>query len=293
MAPIVGKPMVVRVMDSLAACGIDDFILVASPDDSELVDYFRSPAGKRGTVQLAFQSERLGTAHALAQAAPLVSGRFVLSACDNLLPEGELGQMLDLWQASPSLMALLALLPVEPERLGSGATVALDGSRITRIIEKPRPEQVASDMASLPLYCFSDRILDYLPRVSLSPRGEYEHQEAIQMLIDDGACVRGYAFRKRLTLTTAADLLAISRHYLARQAARPERRPHAMGPGTRLIEPVCIEPNSLIGAACTIGPDAYLEGGCQIGDGVTIRRAVVLRGSVVPDGSLIQGAVVT
>jgi len=41
-----------------------------------------------------------------------------------------------------------------------------------------------SNISSLPLYCFSPRILDYLPEVRPSARGEYELQDAIQMLIN-------------------------------------------------------------------------------------------------------------
>ena len=40
MCPVAGKPIIERVMDTLIAYGISDFILVISPDDSEIVGYF-------------------------------------------------------------------------------------------------------------------------------------------------------------------------------------------------------------------------------------------------------------
>ena len=40
MCPVAGKPIVERVMDTLVANGISEFILVISPDDSDITEYF-------------------------------------------------------------------------------------------------------------------------------------------------------------------------------------------------------------------------------------------------------------
>jgi NDP-sugar pyrophosphorylase family protein len=39
----------------------------------------------------------------------------------------------------------------------------------------------------------------------------------------------------------------------------------------------------VIGEACTIGPNVYIERDCHIGRGVTLRDAVILRGAEIPD----------
>ncbi|MFQ5856474.1 MAG: hypothetical protein ACE5LU_12615, partial [Anaerolineae bacterium] len=127
----------------------------------------------------------------------------------------------------------------------------------------------------------------------LSPRGEYELQDAIQMLIDRGGKVRGLLTDSRLTLTDASDLLAINRHYLLDGDQRPHLAPYTVGPNTQLITPLRIEPGTTIGADCVIGPRAYIERDCTIGSNATIRDAVVLRGAVVPSGSTIEGQVVS
>ena len=41
MLPILGKPIVERVMEALAKNGVDDFILVVSPEDRYITNYFR------------------------------------------------------------------------------------------------------------------------------------------------------------------------------------------------------------------------------------------------------------
>jgi NDP-sugar pyrophosphorylase family protein len=178
---------------------------------------------------------------------------------------------------------VLTLLPVEPERLGSVGIVEMDGPWITRIVEKPEPEEAPSDISSLPLYVFSPKILDYLPEVPLSPRGEYELQDAIQMLIERDGRVGGVIINRRLTLTNAADLLALNREYLNHGGDRPQLAPMTVGPDTQLVTPLHIEEGTVIGRDCTIGPNVYIERDCLIGDGVTVRDAVILRGAKVPD----------
>ncbi|MFZ5916131.1 MAG: sugar phosphate nucleotidyltransferase [Chloroflexota bacterium] len=293
MLPILGKPIVERVMADLAVNGIDDFILVVSPDDRYISRYFRRESQLEADVRFVYQPERLGMANALACAAPLISGDFILSACDNLISAAHVGQMLQTWQAEPRPNAVLTLMPVEPERLGSVGIVEMAGPWISRIVEKPSPAEAPSNISSLPLYCFSPRILSYLPQVPRSPRGEYELQDAIQMLIERDGRVAGVTVERRLTLTSPADLLALNRHYLTNGDNRPQLAPYKVGPNTRLITPLRIEEGTVIGENCTIGPNVYIERDCRIGDGVTLHNAVVLRESVVPQGETIQNWVVS
>ncbi len=291
MLPVLGRPIVERVMALLHHQGVDDFILVVSPEDRDVTRHFHRDAQIEADVRFVYQPERRGMAHALRCAAPLITGDFVLSACDNLIPEADVERLMAAWQA-PRPNGVLTLLPVEPERLGSVGIVALDGPWVTRIIEKPPPEAAPSRISSLPLYIFSPAILAYLDQIPLSPRGEYELQDAIQRLIDEVGRVRGVLIDRRLTLTNAADLLALNREYLTRGNQRPQLAPHTVGPGTRLITPLRIEAETVIGADCTIGPNVYIERACRIGDGVTLRDAVVLRGARIPAGETVADRVV-
>lgn len=292
MLPILGQPIVARVMEDLWTNGVGDFILVVSPEDREIIRYFQREAALDADVRFVYQTERLGMADALRQAAPLIDDDFILSACDNLVSAEHVRRMAAAWRSEPRPNAVLTLMPVEPDRLGSVGIVERDGPWITRIVEKPKPENAPSDISSLPLYLFSQRILDYLPEVELSPRGEYELQDAIQMLIERDGHVTGVMTESRLTLTNAADLLAINRHYLTHGDGRPQLAPSTVGPETRLVTPLRIEAGTVIGARCVIGPNVYVEQGCRIGDDVTLKNAVVLRDSVIKGGVYVEDEVV-
>jgi NDP-sugar pyrophosphorylase family protein len=293
MVPVLGKPLVERVMEDLHVNGVDDFILVVSPDDRDIIRYFRFDSMIEADVRFVYQVERLGMADALRQAAPLIENDFVLSACDNLTSSEYVGQMLKAWNAEPPPYAVLSLMPVARSKISSTGIVELDGEWIVRIVEKPALEEAPSNVSSLPLYCFGQTLLRYLPEVKLSPRGEYELQDAIQMLIEREGRVRGVFVKRRLTVTGPADLLDINRLYLLSGGDRPQLAPKTVGTNTRLITPLHIEGGVVIGADCTIGPNVYIEQDCEIGTGSYIRDAVVLRDVSIPAGSRIVDQVVS
>ena len=162
-----------------------------------------------------------------------------------------------------------------------------------RIVEKPTPEEAPSNVSSLPLYCFGQTLLAYLPEIKPSARGEYELQDAIQMLIEHGGMVCGVTAPGRLTLTSPADLLRINRHFLVEGGGEVRVPAHAIGEGTRLVPPLYIESGSQIGAGCTIGPQVVIERDCRIGDEVSLQKAVLLRGVSIPAGSKILNQVVS
>jgi len=293
MIPILGKPIVARVMETLIENGLHDFILVVSPDDREIMDYFQNETMPGIRTQFVVQPDRRGMADALLRAAPLIHEDFILSACDNLVSKEDIGGMLSLWQSSPKPEGILALMEVPTEKIKSVGIVEMEGDWVRHIIEKPDPSEVSSNTASMPLYMFSKRVLDYLPEVPLSPRREYELQDAIQLLIEHGGGVRGFRISGRLTLTSPADLLALNRYYLTNGNANHHAQPQHVGVNSKLIPPIHIESGVVIGANCEIGPNVYIERDCQIGDGANVSDSVLLRGVKVATGTQIVGQVIS
>ncbi|MEZ4869532.1 MAG: NDP-sugar synthase [Caldilineaceae bacterium] len=303
MAPVAGKPIVARVLDLLVQNGIREIICLISPDDQDIAPYFAAATPAGVTVDFVVQQERLGMAHALNLVAPRLHGDFIMSACDNLVPPEHMGALLATHyacraNATLSLMAIdiaqsasTGIVEWWPERTTDPANGAAP-RLIRRIVEKPQPEAAPSNISSLPLYVFAHKLLDYLPRVRPSARGEYELQDAIQMLIDDAGRVTGVLTEQRWQLTNVADLLALNRHYLTVEAAQARILAEQVGANMRLIPPVRIDSTCVIGRDCRIGPHVYLEPGCSIGDGAQIDNAILLRNAQIPAGSTITNMVV-
>lgn len=281
MLPVLGKPIVQRILEAIASAGVSDFVLVINPADHELKHFFQERIQIGMEVRFTEQSEPRGMAHALSCAEPLIRGDFLLSACDSLLPQADYASLLSAWQAPPPPAALLALLLVQPEEVSQSATVQMEGVRITRIIEKSAI--ALSNLISLPVYLFDRRIFSYLARVPLSPRGELELQDAIQSLIDHQELVRGVLVSNRLNLTSASDLLALNLRFL--QAEYPQRVSATAQVDRRvtLCPPYWIGDNTVIGEGCRLGPNVYLESDCRIGKGCVVANAVLLRGASLED----------
>jgi glucose-1-phosphate thymidylyltransferase len=282
MTPIVGKPIVLRVIETLTANGVNDIVLVTNPEDREINDYFNNRTDFNFNLELVHQPTPIGMGDALRHAAPLIRDDFILSACDNLVNPEEMGRILETWQTKPSPNAILTLIPVGPEELSRMGVVKLESEWVTYIVEKPGPEKAPSNIASVPLYCFSRSLLDYLSEIKPSPRGEYELQDAIQMLIEHDGLVRGLELRHRMDLTTPEDLLALNIHYLSNGKEDLLLASDISDTGTQILDPVYIERDTIIGNDCMIGPNVYIERDCKIEDYVTIQDAVVLRGRNIP-----------
>jgi NDP-sugar pyrophosphorylase family protein len=293
MLPILGKPVVERVMETFYDNGVRDFILVVSQDDRDIVKYFNEESELEVNITFVVQEERLGMANALQRAAPFIYQDFVLSACDNLAPAQHVAELMERQQKDEAVHATLSLMRIDPSSVSKTGIVEMVDGRVTHIVEKPRPEEAPSNIASLPLYVFTPRILDYLPQIPVSPRGEYELQDAIQMLIEADGGVQGVFVESRLTLTGPDDLLAINRHYLLSGYDRPQLAPFTVGNNTHLITPLRIERGTIIGEECVIGPHVYIERDCHIGANVTIKDAVVLRESVIENGTTVTDQVVS
>jgi bifunctional UDP-N-acetylglucosamine pyrophosphorylase/glucosamine-1-phosphate N-acetyltransferase len=293
MQPILGIPMFQRVINSLHPHGIHDFILVVDPADCGIQDYCGRHLSERFNIQVVTQAKKLGTAHALVQARPLIADKFILSACDNLIPSPELDRFFSLWQTDSALDGLLALQEVSNQRIPYGAIVELNGPRVTRIIEKPTIKTAPSNTASLPFYGFSVRILPYLDQLSVSTRGEYELQEAIQKLIDEGGHILGIHLGSRLTLSKPSDLLEINRYYLRKTFPMVETiKTESIGRDTVFIPPIWVGAGASIGSGCRIGPEVYIEGGCNVGPMCQIAHAVILDGSIIPPNEVIKEDIV-
>lgn len=279
MLPVLGQPIIARIVNSIASNGVSDFIIVSSPDDKPLLTYFQNNLIPEINVRLLEQLEPRGMALALMSAKDWIVGDFLLTACDSLIPPTSYNRMITSWYSQTHTAALLALMLVSPEKMHQTAVVQIESDRITRIIEKPASHQTVSNLASLPIYIFQPGILDDLPKIKPSPRGEYELQDAIQSLIDQGKDVQGILIEERLNLTSAQDLLDINLYFL--QIEKPQFIDDSVTieKNIALIPPYWIGPHTIIGEHCRIGPNVFIESDCSIEHHCQMTNTLLLKGS--------------
>ena len=298
VTPVLGVPILKRVIDGFREIGLEDFVVVKAPDDAEIDDLCLKLEREGCRIKTAVQEKRLGTAHALLQARDLIETDFVLCSCDNLFSESHLRNLVA-WHMEHRPPAVITLEPLVPEKLTSRAAVRLDGSLIVEIKEKPGDEKPADgksewDALAKFLFTFDRRLLDYLDRIEPSPRGEFEVQSALDLLMrDSDAPARGLLADNCLHLTSEQDLVDIHKHYLDKHRPFGIHENARVKPDAVISEPVMIEEGARIGAGAIIGPYVYVGKNAVIGNGARVENAVLYPGARVEPGTTVHNRILT
>lgn len=198
-------------LSALAEAGIRRAVLVVGPQheafDAHLDQLRQAGTLRRLTVELAVQEEPLGTADAVASAAPVVGDEpFVMVNGDNYYPVAGLRALAQAVGACGSQAgvahallgfdraALVADSNIPAERVAAFAlltTRATDqGPVLADILEKPSPQVVAKAgehaLVSMNAFGFSPGIFAACRAIAPSSRGEYEIVDAVRHLVSRG-----------------------------------------------------------------------------------------------------------
>jgi NDP-sugar pyrophosphorylase family protein len=299
MLPIGPIPLLGHIMKNYERVGFREFIIVYSKQEELLVPFierFRKEIS--GKIQLVKQPKPMGMADAVLLTKSVFTPEdfeknypFYLTAGDILFsPES----LLDLYKIHVNERSSMTLaLCHSPD--GSMATgygnVAMDENKnVSRIVEKPGPENRVGDYYSVPMYVFNTSFFEYVEQVQPSKRGEKELQDAMQMLIDTKAKIVGEnVVPKSITvpedgayhLTYPRDFLAMNSRWLAENP-----RSSKIGSKTYVGEGVTIGKNVNISGS-------YIFSNVTIADNVTIENSVIMEGVTVTENQKIINKIKT
>lgn len=290
--PVCGKPMVQHVVDTLASIKVEDVVVVVGHG----ADAVRAALGDR--VSYALQSEQLGTAHAVQQAIPFLTGKqgttFILYGDTPLLSAETLSFLLDFHLEQKA--AATVLTAVMPDPTGYGRMVRNELGEILRIVEHKdaSPEERAIREINTGIYCFDNqKLLDALSQVKNdNVQGEYYVTDCIGILHEAGEKVGGYVAKDHEETMGVNDRVQLSE---AEAYLRKRIQVKHMKNGVTIIDPAStyieadvqigsdtvILPGSIlrgqtiIGADCKIGPQADLTD-VQLEDEVSIAHSVLV-----------------
>ena len=160
LLPMLDKTLLERVVEGVPAELVDEVVVAGGYKVEMIEDYFRT-ADVDFDVRIVPEEEPLGTGGALGNCRDVVSGRF---ACFNgdIVSSLDLAPMLEIHESMNGI-GTLALWEVEdPTRFG---IVGLDdNNRVTEFKEKPKPEEVFSNLINAGSYILEDEVFDYMPK---------------------------------------------------------------------------------------------------------------------------------
>jgi UTP--glucose-1-phosphate uridylyltransferase len=226
MLPVVDKPLIQYAVEEAAAAGITDMIFITGRNKRAIEDHFdkayeletelllRHKESLLEQVQAATppgincvyirQAEALGLGHAVLCAEPVVVDEpFAVLLADDLIHASTpvMAQMVEL--AGRENASVIGVMPVPAEATESYGIVESEAepvgggvSRITRMIEKPKPGTTASTLAVVGRYVLSPRIFHHLRAIAPGAGGEIQLTDAIAALLAEER-VLAYEFEGR------------------------------------------------------------------------------------------------
>lgn len=287
LLPVMGQPILARLIECFHQAGISRVVVVTGPDLLSVQASVRDALPPGVQVEWVVQPHPTGTVEALQRALPLLFGPFLLSAVDNLTSVEHVRALIAHHESAAQRIATLSLVRATPEEIRQSADVLLAGAEVVSIVEKPA--HPVGQHAAIMLYAFSPDIAEFLPHVQPALRGEREIVSALQLALAAGRSIGTVLAAWRLHLTRPADLLHLNSWYL-RQLSTVQAH-SALPPSVRLIAPVWIDPGVQVGDHAVIGPQVYLETGAQVGAQAHLHHAVVLAGGMVPPAATLHHAV--
>lgn len=288
MLPIANKPMMEHSVDAAIQAGIRDFVIITGYREDSIKDYFGDGSGKGISIEYVHQDSQLGTANAIGYAKGHVDGRFVVLNGDMLISPEHIRHLI-----STDKDAVITVKEVDnPSHFG---VIETDDDRVVRIIEKP--QHPPSKLANAGIYLLTEAVFDFIAKTQLSPRGELEITDSLQMMIDAG-CNVGYEVLDSdwIDIGRPWDLLDANRVLLENMKGICEGtvEPYAtlhgevtVGRGTIIRNGSYIIGPVVIGEDCDIGPNCFIRASTAIGNDVHIGNAVEVKNSIIMDGTKI------
>ena len=295
LLPVMGKPLIMHVIDSIPG-EVDEVIVPVGYKREMMEEYLNShPPGRR--ITLVDEPEPLGTGGAVRNVGEHIDGQFLVINGD-VITSLDVASFLRFHRAKGGI-ASISLWPVEdPSPFG---VAQLDGDqRITRFQEKPKREEAFSKLINAGAYALEREVLDYIGDGFVSME-----REVFPKLLDRG--MYGFQFEGHwIDCGTRENVLSAHRTLMGDRAAVSKssvtegatvHAPSHVG-DEAVVAGAVIGPGTYVSQRCVVGPMSAVEGSVLYGDvriGTRCRvvDSIIDQGVSVPDGAEVVSQIVS
>ena len=295
MLPLVDRPLLSYTFEHLARHGVEHGIISAGYLPDQIEAGFGTQHGSM-TLEYAVEDEPLGTGGAIGFAGRDLEGSFFALNGDSLR-EADLGALVAFHRSSGAKATILLTPVADPSRYGLVRTAA-DG-RVETFLEKPRPEEIDTDLINAGLYVLEPETLELVP----PGRAVSIEREVFPRLAAEGA-VFGIALPGYwLDVGTPESYLQAHRDVLERifQTQVGDElgadftlvdETADVHPGAKLVPPVYVGPGAVVEAGARLGSLAVLGAGARLAESCVVENAVVGARTRVGPRASISGSIV-
>lgn len=302
LVPFLNRPLMDYMMGSLREAGVDRAFILVDYLGHMIEEYYSKVDG----VELIFSgnNEPYGTAGAVRKVVPEIEGTFLVVSGD-VLTDLDLRRLVK-FHGERRALATMALSTVEDPRQ-YGIAVLDQEQRIIRFLEKPRPEEVFSNVVNAGIYVFEPEVFDLVP-----PETSFDFsRDLFPTMLRKGVPLHGYPFtdywndigRPTSYLSATVDTVAgkFSDHLVPPLWSDLNGGVLAKGSGCSLGEDVQVSNFAVLGNnvevrdgarlnSCVIFSNTIVGRGCRIGESIVGSDCVLEDGVQVKAGSVIGDA---
>ncbi|MCX6720026.1 MAG: UTP--glucose-1-phosphate uridylyltransferase [Candidatus Staskawiczbacteria bacterium] len=220
--PLADKPVIQYIVQEIKDSGIEEIVFVISANQKAIVNYFQKApelekilkkrkkdailkelqtfhdAFKDIKMTFVVQKEPGGDGHAILQAAKYVKNEPVANSFGDDVIFAETPatlQLINIFKTCNAPVIGLKRLPkdkipaygmVQVEKISSNLY------KIKKIIEKPEPSQIVSDLVILGRHILTPEVFEYLKKAKPGKKGEIILAEVLSKMLDEGKPIYGY-----------------------------------------------------------------------------------------------------
>ncbi|MBI4334133.1 MAG: NDP-sugar synthase [Chloroflexi bacterium] len=280
MVPVVNRPFLEHMVERLKKHAVDTIVLTLCYLPELIQKYFKD--GARFGVKMVYIEEKvpLGTAGAVKNAECLFDEPFFVLNGD-VLCDLDYGAMMRAHLACGAV-ATIALIPVEDVTQFGVVETAPEG-RITRFVEKPKANEVGTNMVNAGTYILDPHVLRDMPR---NKPVSFERQ-LFPGLLASGERLTGFPFTGYWIDIGKPDNYMELNYHLLIGARSPGKASSVAGAVVELGQGTSVDPGAImdapvvVGERCSIGAGVVIKGptvignGCRIGPGARLDRVIV------------------
>lgn len=221
--PLADKPAIQYIVQEIKDSGIEEIIFIISKHQKSILNYFKKAPDLEKILQkrkkdkileelhafqnefkdikmtFVVQEEPKGDGHAILQAAKHVKNEPVANSFgDDIIYSAQapaLGQLMNIYKTCNAPVLGLKRLPREKiPAYGSVKVEKISNNlyKIKKIIEKPLPNEIMSDLVVMGRHILTPDVFEYLKKAKPGKKGEIILAEVLGKMLDDGKAIYGY-----------------------------------------------------------------------------------------------------
>jgi len=285
LVPVLNRPFLEHILQHLKKHGVDEVVLALSNLASSVQACFGDGNSLGLKISYTIEKSALGTAGAIKNAAQMLSSDSFLVLNGDIFSDIDYTAMLCSHRLCHS-SATISLTPVD-NPTAYGLVETTDTLRVTHFLEKPKPEEVTTNLINAGVYILEPSVLDLIP-----PETEYsiERQLFPYML---AANYSVYAYQLSgywIDIGTPQKYSQLNFDLLSGKCVQysfKNNRDIMVGQNSWIHPSATIEGPVLLGNDCMVGPKVSISGPTVIGSQCRIEEAATIADSIMWQGVVV------